>query len=386
MNLYTLAQKHHPWAVSLRRHFHQYPEVSGEEYQTQAKLLAELKALQINCRPAGTTGVIAEIHGKNSGKTIAIRADIDALPIQDECNTPYQSKNKNACHACGHDGHIAVVFGTLQIIHELRDKLQGTFRFIFQPREEQFPSGAVSMIEDGALDNVDAIIGAHIWQPISLGTIGITYGNLMASPDKFKITVHGKGGHGSMPQQTVDPILIASQIVLGLNTIVSRSIDPLELAVVSVGSIQAGNTFNIIPETATLEGTVRSFDENVRQQIFARIEAIVSGICAANDATAETETLLGHPAIINVPSYSKAIAKAVEKCHAPIKVEEVPPVMCGEDFSYYLKHVPGAFFFIGTGTDKMIYPHHHPKFDLDERAILYGMEVMARTAIDLAIG
>lgn len=384
MNIYTLAQKHHAWAVSLRRHFHQYPEISGNEYQTQAKLLSELTALQIDCRPAGNTGVIAEIHGESPGKTIAIRADIDALPIQDECNMPYQSKNKNVCHACGHDGHIAVALGTLQIIHELRAKLEGTFRFIFQPREEQFPSGAVSMIEDGALENVSAIIGAHIWQPIALGTIGVTYGNIMAAPDKFKITVHGKGGHGSMPHQTIDPILIASQIVLGLNTIVSRSVDPLELAVVSIGAIHAGNAFNIIPETATIEGTVRSFNENVRKQIFSRIETIANGICQANDATAEIETLLGHPAIINVPKYAKAIVHATEKCHTPIKAEEVSPVMCGEDFSHYLKHIPGAFFFIGTGTNSITYPHHHPKFDMDERAILYGMEVIARTAIDLA--
>lgn len=384
MNIYTLAKTHHAWAVSLRRHFHMHPEITGSEYQTQAKLLAVLQELHIDCRPAAKTGVLAEIKCAHPGKTIAIRADIDALPIQDACGKPYQSQNAGVCHACGHDGHIAVGLGTLRIIHALRNQLSGTFRFLFQPNEEQFPSGALAMVKDGALENVQAIIGAHIWQPLQLGTIGVTYGNIMAAPDKFKITIQGKGGHGSMPHQTVDPTLIAAQMILALNTIVSRSIDPLKLAVVSVGAMHAGTVFNIIPETATIEGTVRSFDKEVRQQIFDRIQTIADGICQANAATAQVETLFGHPAIVNVPEYSKAIATATGNCHTPIKAVEVPPVMCGEDFSHYLNVVPGAFFFIGTGTEEIIYPHHHPKFDLDERSILYGMEVMTRTAIDLA--
>lgn len=378
------ARQHQDWAVSLRRYFRTYPEISAHEYNTQKKIMEELEAIGLCCTPMAKTGLIAELKGALPGKTIAIRADIDALPIADECAKEYQSQNFGTCHACGHDGHMAILLGTIRILLDLKDELVGTFRFIFQPSEENFPSGALAMIEDGALTGVDAIIGAHIWQPVPLGTIGISYGNLMAAPDKFKLTIHGKGGHGSMPQQTIDPVLIAAQIILSLHTIVSRNIDPLALAVLSIGAVHTGNAFNIIPDTATIEGTVRSFNNAVRETIFKRIEEIAQGICAANNASVQIETLFGHPAVINHAQYTKVIEKAAEDCQSGLFTKEIPPVMCGEDFSHYLASVPGTFFFIGTGTDEMIYPHHHPKFDLDEKCILHGMEIMARAAIDLA--
>lgn len=383
--LFKAAQHHQTWAVNLRRYFRTYPEVSALEYNTQKKIEEELSALGLSCTPMAKTGIIAELQGSLPGKTIAIRADIDALPITDECAKEYQSQNFGACHACGHDGHIAVLLGTIRILLDLKDELAGTFRFIFQPSEENFPSGALAMVDDGALIGVDAIIGAHIWQPIPLGTIGISYGNLMAAPDKFKITIHGKGGHGSMPQQTIDPILIAAQIILALHTIVSRNIDPLGLAVLSIGAVHSGNAFNIIPGIATIEGTVRSFDDVVRKTIFKRIEEIAQGICNANNATCQIETLFGHPAVVNHAECTKAIEAVVADCQSDLTAREIPPVMCGEDFSHYLTSVPGAFFFIGTGTDEMIHPHHHPKFDLDEKCILHGMEVMTRAAIALAM-
>lgn len=385
-DIYKLAQKHHDWAVNLRRYFHTYPEISDKEYNTQKRIMEELEKLGLEPEVKATTGVVAELKGALPGKTIAIRADIDALPIVDECNTEYQSQNHGACHACGHDGHMAVLLGTIKMLVEMQVELAGTYRFIFQPNEEEFPSGAAAMIKSGALKNVDAIIGAHIWQPVPFGTIGISYGNLMAAPDKFKITIKGKGGHGSMPHQTVDPILIAAQTILALNTIVSRNIDPLGLAVVSVGAIHAGNVFNIIPETATIEGTVRSFNQTIRETVFARIAEISKGLCLANNATCELETLMGHPAIVNHEDYAKVIEKTVAECSSDIKAEIIPPVMCGEDFSYYLQEVPGAFFFIGTGTDTITYPHHHPKFDINETCILHGMEVMTRSAMNLAKG
>ncbi|WP_199884069.1 M20 metallopeptidase family protein [Anaerosinus massiliensis] len=383
-DLYKLAQKHHSFAVKLRRYFHMHPEISAHEYNTQKKIIEELTKLGLTPEVKANTGVIAELKGAFPGKTIAIRADIDALPIVDTCNTEYQSQNHGACHACGHDGHMAILFGTIKMLVDLQAELAGTYRFIFQPNEEEFPSGAKAMIQADALKNVDAIIGAHIWQPIPLGTIGISYGNLMAAPDKFKITIKGKGGHGSMPHQTVDPILITAQIVTALNTIVSRTIDPLDLAVVSVGAIHAGNVFNIIPETATIEGTVRTFRPEVRKIVFSRIEEITQGICLANQASYDLETLLGHPAVVNHEPYAKMIESSVAACGNDLKAEIIPPVMCGEDFSYYLQEVPGAFFFIGTGTDKMQYPHHHSKFDMDESCLLHGMEVMARSALTLA--
>jgi amidohydrolase len=383
-DIYTCAKKHYDWAVNLRRYFHVHPELSGQEYKTQEKICQELQLLGVPFYKAAKTGVIAEIKGGKPGKTIAIRTDIDALPLQDECGQSYQSQNKGACHACGHDGHMAVLFGTIRILNDLKADLAGTFRFLFQPSEEEFPSGAEALIEAGALDGIDAIIGAHIWQPVPLGTIGISYGNLMAAPDKFQIKIKGKGGHGSMPEQTIDPILTAAQIILGLNTIVSRNIDPLDLGVVSVGSIHAGQAFNIIPETAVIEGTVRSFSEKIQKLIFNRIEMITQGTCNANGATYTIDTVTERPAVINNPVYAKAIKDAVDLCESNIEAKEIPPVMSGEDFSYYLHQVPGAFFFIGTGSAKSTYPHHHPKFDIDEKCILYGMEIMARAAIRLA--
>ena len=376
--------KHYPHAIDLRNYFHQYPELSGKEFNTQTKIIKELTNLGLTCTKAAQTGVVAELNGKYPGKTIAIRADIDALPIQDDCNREYQSKNLGVCHACGHDAHMAILLGTIHTLVDLKDKLQGNFRFIFQPSEEQFPSGAVKIINEGHLNNVDAIIGAHIWQPIPLGTIGISYGNLMAAPDKFKITIHAKGGHGSMPHQTIDPTLIAAQIILALNTIVSRNLDPLELAVVSIGSVHTGNAFNIIPDTAVIEGTVRSFKQSVREIIFKRIEEISNGICLASQANCTLDSLFGHPAVINHPKYAKEIEAVVNQCQSAIKPEIISPVMCAEDFSYYLNKVPGTFFFIGTGTNTVTYPHHHPKFDIDNKAILYGMEVMVKAALQLA--
>lgn len=383
-NVLQIAQTHYGWAVALRRHFHQYPECSGKEFNTQAKIMEELTKLGLPCQKAAKTGVVAELKGARPGRTIAVRADIDALPIQDDCQKPYQSKNAGFCHACGHDGHMAVLFGTIRILLALKKDLVGTFRFIFQPNEEEFPSGALEMVKEGHLNGVDAVIGAHIWQPLPLGTIGISYGNLMAAPDKFTIRINARGGHGSMPHQTIDPTLIAAEIILALNTIVSRNLDPLALAVLSVGSVHTGAVFNIIPEMATIEGTVRSFEQSVRDKIFERIREIADGICAANRASCEIDALFGHPAVVNDPLYTKAIETTVGICESGVKAEIIPPVMCGEDFSHYLEKVPGAFFFIGTGTKEISYPHHHQKFDIDERCILHGMEIMARAAINLA--
>lgn len=382
--IFETVQKHHAWACGLRNYFHQHPELSGREVNTQAKIMQELAALGLDCKKIAATGVVADLTGARPGKKIAVRADMDALPIQDSCGREYQSKTPGVCHACGHDGHMAVLLGVIRVLFDLKDTVPGSFRFIFQPSEEEFPSGAAAAIADGCLTGADAVIGAHIWQPLKLGVIGISYGNLMAAPDKFTITIHAKGGHGSMPHQTVDPTLIAAELILALNTIVSRNLDPLDLAVVSIGSLHAGNAFNIIPDTAVIEGTVRSFKDSVRHAIFKRIDEIAGGLCLANRASYKLDVLYGHPAVVNDAGCAGQIERAAAECRSGAKAETIPPVMCGEDFSYYLKEIPGAFFFIGTGTAEMTYPHHHPKFDIDGRAILYGMEIMTRAALQLA--
>jgi amidohydrolase len=384
--VHSLAQKHHPSIVKLRRHFHAHPELGTQEFETQARILQELTAIGIEGRPIAKTGVIAEIKGAQPGKTIAIRADIDALELTDECGKPYQSQNPGICHACGHDGHTAMLVGVAKILTEIKDQLAGNFRLLFQPNEELFPGGAVPMIEEGALDGVDAIIGAHLWQPVKAGTIGISFDRIMASPDEFLITIHGRGGHGSMPHQTVDALLISAELVVALNTIVSRSIDPLEQAVVSLGVLRAGDTFNIIPDTAMMRGTVRSFEPSVRTKIFDRIEQLTKGLCEANGASYKLEKFLGFPPIINDPAYAQVIKEAAEKAVGKENTLVVKPAMAGEDFSCFMEKVPGAYFFVGVGNpDKgIIYPQHHPKYDLDEDALLYGMETLTLAAIELA--
>ncbi len=384
--LHDLVGKHHQAVIDLRRYFHTYPEVSKKEFNTQKKIMENLAALGLDPRVIATTGVRAELTGSRPGKCIAIRADMDALELQDECGKPYQSINHGVCHACGHDGHMAMLLGIAKILTDYRNQLTGSVRFLFQPAEERFPGGALTMIEEGALEGVDAIIGAHLWQSVPAGTIGIKPGRFMASPDEFSIAIQGRGGHGSMPHQTVDASLVAAQIVVALNTVISRNIDPLEQAVLSIGYLHSGDTFNIIPDSAFLRGTVRSFEENVRLRIFERIETIAKGICTAAGADCTVNKIFGFPPVINEPVCTSEIMAVVQESLGKDKIFAVNPSMGGEDFSYYLKKVPGAFMFVGIGNPAkgIIYPQHHPKYDIDEDALAYGMEVMARTAVRLA--
>ncbi len=385
-NIKDIVEKHYDSIVSLRRHFHTYPELSAREFNTQQKIMEELSVLGLAPRQIAGTGVIADLQGNLPGRTIAIRADIDALELQDECGKPYQSQNPGVCHACGHDGHTAMLIGVAKTLLELKDQLAGTIRFLFQPSEECFPGGAAFMVRDGALTGVDAIIGTHLWQSLTVGTSGISYNRMMASPDSFTITINGRGGHGSMPHQTVDALLVGAQVVTMLHTVISRNIDPLEQAVLSIGSFKAGDTFNIIPDTATLIGTVRSFTMDIKKTVFDRMEQIVSGVCQAAGATFHIDKNLGFPPVINNPEIAKVFADASIETLGAENALTIDPVMGGEDFSVYLEKVPGAFIFIGTGNkDKgIIYPQHHPKFDIDERALAYGIETMVRAAMKLS--
>lgn len=378
-------KKHYNSVIALRRHFHTYPELSAQEFNTQQTIMDELTALGLQPQKIALTGVIAEIKGTLPGKTVAIRADMDALQLQDECNTPYQSKHPGVCHACGHDGHIAMLIGIAKVLVTLREELPGTVRLLFQPSEECYPGGALAMIEGGALVGVDSIIGAHLWQSLRVGTIGITYGPMMASPDEFKIKIKGKGGHASMPHQTVDALLVGAQIAVALHTIVSRNVDPMEQAVISLGVFQSGDTFNIIPDTATLNGTVRSFNVTLRNLLFQRIEEIVTGLCQAAGATFTFEKILGFPPLINHPDITAIFAKMGTQVLGQDNVLTINPVMAGEDFSRYVEKIPGAFLFVGSGNPEtgIQYPQHHPKFDMDEQALFHGMEVMIRTLLSL---
>jgi amidohydrolase len=372
------------YIVAMRRHFRMHPELGGEEHKTQEKVMSELAAMGIKARAAGATGVIADIPGAAGGKTIAMRADIDALPITDECAKPYQSCNNGICHACGHDGHTAMLLGAAKTLAAMGKDLPGSVRLIFQPSEEKFPGGAQVMIADGAMEGAAAVVGVHLWQPLPVGVIGISYGALMASPDEFTITIQGKGGHGSMPHQTVDPILVGAQLVTALRTITGANVDPREQAVLTFGMFRAGDAFNIIPDSALLKGTVRTFDQGVRDAVFAQIEAYCRGICTAVGATYTIDAIYGYPPVVNNPDVTAVVAAAGREV-AGAEVQEVKALMVGEDYSYYQKLAPGVFFLVGAGNpDKgCIYPHHHPKFDIDEDALSYGAETMVRTVVKL---
>jgi len=383
--IHQLAAEHHQYVIGLRRYFRMHPELGGEEFETQKKIVAELKAMGLQPRAAAGTGVIVEVQGARPGKTVAIRADIDALPVQDEVDQPYRSQKNGLCHACGHDGHTAMLLGLVKMFTGLSAGINGKVRFLFQPSEEKFPGGAEAMIADGAMEGVAAVIGAHLWQPLNVGTIGITYGPMMASPDEFSITIQGKGGHGSMPHQTIDPISVGAQIVVALKAITGNDIKTNELAVLSLGVFKAGSVFNIIPDTALLQGTVRSFSQEVREKVFARIQQICNGICIAHGASFNFEAVYGYPPVINNPHVSTLVAEAGKEILGKAGVIELQPAMVGEDFSFYQQQAPGSFIFVGIGNEDkgLVYPHHHPKFDMDEDGLKIGMEVMAQTVVKL---
>ncbi|HWR39086.1 MAG TPA: amidohydrolase [Patescibacteria group bacterium] len=383
--LIQLAKETGEYAIMLRRYFRMHPELGGEEVATQQKIMEELTNLGIPCRKAGGTGVLADISGGKPGRTVALRADIDALPLTDEIDKPYKSTISGRCHACGHDGHMAMLLGLAKIFQELKGELPGTIRLIFQPSEEKFPGGAELMIEAGALDGVDNILGAHLWQPVNSGDIGFTYGPMMAEPDEFKITVQGRGGHGSMPYQAVDPIYVGAQLVTLMKNIVANDLPAKEQAVLSFGSFQAGEVFNIIPDTSVLIGTVRSFSVPVRDKIFARMKTICDGVCTANGADYVMDIHYGFPPLINDPAVAAVVADSGRQALGAEYTKEIDPVMGAEDYSWYLQRIPGAFVFVGIGNEAtgLVYPHHHPKFDIDESALSRGMAVLGLAASKL---
>ncbi len=371
--------------VEIRRKLHAEPELSFQEVKTPAFIATYLENIGVEVRKGvGGRGVVGYIRGKKPGKTVALRADFDALPIQEETGLPFASKTEGVMHACGHDGHTATLLVLAKALMEYRDHLQGTVVLIHQFAEELAPGGAVAMIEDGCLDGVDAIYGTHLWSPMPLGKIGYRTGPIMAAADHFEIVVQGRGGHGAIPHETVDSIVIASSIVCQLQQIVSRNVNPLQSAVVTVGSFHAGEGFNVIADTATITGTVRTFDRDVQQLIMERIEEVAKGICEAMGATASYKYKKGYPAVVNDAQETGRFVQALQGVRRDEDIFEMDPEMVGEDFAYYLHDVPGTFFFTGAGNKEkgIIYPHHHPKFDFDEEAMLIAAQCLARVALD----
>jgi amidohydrolase len=366
--------------IEWRRDFHRHPETAFAEHRTSSVLRKFLEGHGIPVRIMARTGLWGELQGQPGGRTIALRADIDALPLKEEGDKEYISENPEAAHACGHDGHMAILMGAIELLCRRTDAFRGKVVFLFQPSEERIPGGAKFMIEEGALEDVDAIFGLHLWQLLPTGTVGLVKGAMMAQPDKFTVRVRGKGGHGSMPQQTVDPILVASHLVVSIQSVASRNVDPLKPIVISFGTINGGTIYNIIPGEVVLTGTVRTFDASVQELAEKRLRSITDSTCQAFGATADFLYEKGYPPVVNDGAMVDFVSRTAQEVLGEERVKMIEPVMGGEDFAYFLQKVPGAFLFFGMG-DGMEFPHHHPAFDIDEKALPQATLLMTRLAL-----
>ncbi|HEX2779773.1 MAG TPA: amidohydrolase [Gemmatimonadaceae bacterium] len=370
--------------IAWRRYLHQHPELSFHEERTAqfvADTLAGFGGLDI-FRPTPTS-VVARLISTRKGKALAMRADLDALPIEEKNAHDFVSTTPGVMHACGHDGHTAMLLGAAKVLTSRRHELAGEIRFIFQHAEEIPPGGAEELVRAGVMDGVDMVIGAHLWSPLGFGKVGVKAGPLMASPDAFRITILGSGGHAASPQQTVDSIAVAAQVVTNLQHIVARNVDPLASAVVSVTRIMGGgDAYNVIPGRVELGGTVRTFDESLRARVPELIERIVAGVTSAHGARYELTYERGYRPVINAAEAADLLERAVVRALGEDALVEATPTMGGEDFSAYQTKAPGAFFFIGARNEDrgIVQPHHHECFDVDERALDFGTRIFVAAA------
>ncbi|KIL45607.1 M20 family metallopeptidase [Jeotgalibacillus soli] len=388
MTLHTLFEKleqSYPDMVEVRRYLHQHPELSFEETETANYIANFYKELGVEFRTGvGGNGVVATIRGAKPGKTIALRADFDALPIQDEKDVPYKSTVPNKMHACGHDGHTSTLLHLGRTLHEMIDELAGTYVLIHQHAEEYAPGGAKPMIEDGALDGVDVVFGTHLWATEPVGKIQYRVGPVMAAADRFEIVIQGAGGHGAQPQKTKDAIVVGAQLVTNLQQIVSRRVNPIDSAVVTVGSFVADNAFNVIADSAKIIGTVRTFNPEVRDLIEEEIGRIVKGTCLTANCDYKYDYFRGYPAVVNHEVETLFVVEQAKLVPEVTSVEETEPHMGGEDFAYYLEERKGSFFFTGACPEGVTapYPHHHPKFDFNEKAMLIAAKTLGAAALN----
>lgn len=377
--LYELLTEYYDEMVEIRRYLHENPEVSYHEVNTANYIATYQKALGHEVRTnVGGNGVVAKLHGGKPGKTIALRADFDALAIDEQNDVPYKSKKPGVMHACGHDGHTATLLVLAKALNQIKDELSGTIVFIHQHAEELAPGGAIAMIEDGCLEGVDVIYGTHLWSTEPLGSFMTKPGPLMAAADALALTVKGRGGHGSEPHLTKDAIVISSQFVINLQQLVARRVSPISPAVVSIGRFEAINPFNVIADQVEMEGTVRTFDEATRSLLEIEVEKVLAASCALTDADYEYAYKRGYPAVINHEQQTALTIDVAANVPGIDKIHICEPLMGGEDFAYYLQHVPGSFFFTGAKNPSWteVYPHHHPKFDIDERALLNAAKTL----------
>jgi amidohydrolase len=373
----------HEEVVGWRHHLHRYPELSNRETATAAYIAERLNKAGIEVQKGvGGTGVVGMIKASDpDGKVIAIRADMDALPIKEQNDITYKSENEGVMHACGHDVHMAVLLGAARIINDMKDNFKGQVKLIFQPSEETYPGGAQAMIKDGVLENPvpDIILGEHVYPELDSGKIGLKAGKYMASTDEIFITVHGKGGHGAIPDRNIDPVVIAANIIIALQQIVSRSAKPSIPSVLSIGRVIADGRTNIIPDKVEMEGIIRTFDENWRLEMREKIRKIASSVAEGLGGSCEVTINPGYPYLENDKKVTEKVEELAQAYLGHENVVELEPRMTAEDFAYYLHHIPGCFYRLGVRneTSGVTSSLHTATFNVDESSIETGMGLMA---------
>ncbi|PWB72005.1 MAG: amidohydrolase [Anaerolineales bacterium] len=392
-NFLSKARELFPYTQSLRRDFHMHPELGFREIRTSGIVAKELEALGIEVtKGVGRTGVVGMLEGGKPGPTLLLRFDMDALPITEQTGAEYASQNQGVMHACGHDGHTAIGLTVARILNEHKNDLAGNIKFCFQPSEEgnngEEVGGAEMMMRDGVLDSpkVDMCLSLHLWNEKPLGWIEVASGPVMAGAEEFKVKVTGRGGHGAIPEATVDPVVAAANIVTALQSIVARNVAPLETAVISVTMIHGGTAFNVIPQEVMLEGTIRTFDVGVRQKVLKRFEEIVRGVGQAMGCQVEINIKRLTPALINDETVTHKVQETARNVLSESGLNTKGYLTMGaEDMAFMLEKVPGCYFFIGSNNRErnLDYGHHHPKFDFDEEALVRGVALMASAAADI---
>lgn len=383
MNIKERCSLNKDYVIKLRREFHQYPEKSLEEYRTSQRIKEELDKMGIPYVSVANTGVVATIEGEKPGKTVALRADMDALAVVEETDVEYKSKVDGMMHACGHDGHTAMLLGAGKVLNDIKGQINGTVKLFFQPAEE-VAKGAKAMIADGVLENVDGVFGIHLWTDLECGKVSVEEGPRMAAADIFKINVKGKGGHGSLPHQGVDAVVASAAIIMNLQSIVSRETSPLDSVVVSVGALHSGTRFNVIASEAVLDGTARYFNPELSEEMPKMIERVAKSTAEAYRAEATLEYTYGMPASINNKECSKLAEQTVLKLFGEKGLSLMTKLTGGEDMSEYMNRVPGVLAFVGAGNPEKGagYPHHHGMFNIDEDSLEIGTSVYVQYALD----
>ena len=392
-NFLNEAKSLFPFTQSLRRDFHMHPELGFREIRTGGIVAKELETLGLEVtKGVGRTGVVGLLEGGKPGPTLLLRFDMDALPITEETGAEYASQNSGVMHACGHDGHTAIGLTVAKILHAHRDQLAGAIKFCFQPSEEghngQEAGGAEMMLRDGVLDSpkVDMTLSMHLWNEKPLGWVHVAKGPVMAGAEQFKIKLIGRGGHGAAPNATIDPIIAAVQVVSAAQSIVARNVGPLETAVVSFTMLHSGTAFNVIPQEATLEGTIRTFDLGVRLKVLDRFEGIVRGVASAMGCQVEVTVKRLTPALVNADDVAGRVQQTARRVLPDAHHEDSPYLTMGaEDMAFMQEKAPGCYFFVGSADRArgLDYGHHHPKFDFDEQALVSGAALMAAAAADI---